>query len=90
MIDLDVLDKQCPKCSGLGRTANPAWFPLWATRSDLKDSFQTLKSKEILNIVDKTTLEELDEPVFYVCKECNGKGKILTDKGKGLLEYLVS
>lgn len=90
MIDLNEINKQCPKCGGLGKTVNPAWYPVWVTRSDLKDSFQILKSKELLDIVDRTTLEELDEPMYYVCKECNGKGKILTDAVKDLLEYILS
>ena len=87
MINLDVLEKQCPKCGGLGKTVNPAWYPVWVTRSDLNNSFP---GRGVLNIVENATLEELDEPMFYVCKECNGKGRILTDKVKDLLEYILS
>ncbi|MDR3542500.1 MAG: hypothetical protein P4L69_16295, partial [Desulfosporosinus sp.] len=78
MINLDTLDKQCPKCCGLGRTENPAWYPIWATRNDLKDSVQILETKEKLSLVRKTAPDQPDEPIFFVCKECHGRGKILT------------
>ena len=87
MINLDVFEKQCPKCGGLGKTVNPAWYPVWVTRSDLNNFFHSTGG---LNIVENATLEELDEPKFYICKECNGRGRILTDKVKDLLEYILS
>lgn len=86
MLNLDVLDKQCPKCGGLGKTVNPAWYPVWVTRSELNNFFPG----KVSNSVEKATLEELDEPKFYVCKECNGRGRILADKVKDLLEYILS
>jgi hypothetical protein len=86
MIDLDFIEKQCPKCGGLGKTLNPAWYPFWVSRSNLNNSFPDM----VLNMVKNATLEELDEPKFYVCKECNGRGKILTDKVRDLLEYILS
>ncbi|MCO5385115.1 MAG: hypothetical protein NHB14_04440 [Desulfosporosinus sp.] len=79
MIDHDILNKKCPKCSGLGRTVNPAWNPLWNMCNDLKVSFQILKSNE-----------ELAEPRFYVCEECNGTGQLLPEEVKELLEYILS
>ena len=42
-----------------------------------------------LNIVEKTALEKLDNPLF-VCRECNGTGIILPDEVKELLEYILS
>jgi hypothetical protein len=45
MLNLNALDKQCPKCCGLGRIENPAWHPVWATRTELKDSVQILETK---------------------------------------------
>lgn len=59
MIDLDVLDKQCPKCCGLGRIENPVWYPIWATRSDLKDSFQILENKEKLTLIETSALNTI-------------------------------
>ena len=44
-----------------------------------------------LNIVEKTVVpEELDDPIFFVCTECKGTGKILPDEVKELLEYILS
>jgi len=79
MTYFDVFDNKCPKCFGLGKTLNPVWYPLWATRSDLKVSYQILKFDE-----------QLGEPSLNVCKECNGTGTVLPDDVKELLEYILS
>lgn len=86
MINLDCFEKQCPKCGGLGKTLNPAWYPVWVSSNHLNNSFPDM----LLCIAKSEVLEELNEPKFYVCKECNGRGRILTDKVKDLLEYILS
>ncbi|OLN29265.1 hypothetical protein DSOL_3602 [Desulfosporosinus metallidurans] len=77
-----------PKCCGLGKIENPAWYPIWATRSDLKDSFQILETKEKLTIAEETAPDQPDEPIFFICKKCHGRGKILTNEGKQLMEFV--
>ncbi|EGW39363.1 hypothetical protein [Desulfosporosinus sp. OT] len=83
MIDLDALDERCPKCNGLGRTENPTWFEFWD-----KDFFRTLGTQEKLSIVEEMTPDQPDEPIFFICKECHGRGKILTAEGKQLVEFI--
>jgi len=88
MIDLDVLDKQCPKCCGLGRTENPTWLRFWAMHSGLKDSFRTLETREQITNVEKMAPDQPTESMFFVCRECHGKGKILASEGKRLMEFV--
>lgn len=81
MIDLDTLVKQCPKCSGLGRTENQAGYQLWASHSELKDIFQVLET-------NKNLIEETPDQPYGVCEKCNGRGKILTHEGKNFIEFV--
>ena len=85
MVDLQYLDKQCLKCGGLGKIVNPVWYPVWFTSSNQDSSF----SGTVLKL-DHAELSRLDEPKLYVCPECNGKGRVLTDRVKELLEYILS
>lgn len=43
-----------------------------------------------LTIVKKSVVEERDDPIFFVCTECKGTGKLLPDEVKELLEYILS
>ena len=88
MIDPSFLDKQCPKCCGLGRIENPTWLKYWSMHSGLMDSFRSLDTRELRTIAENEDLNQLSEPMFFVCKECSGKGKVLTDKGKRLIEFI--
>ncbi|EGW37354.1 hypothetical protein [Desulfosporosinus sp. OT] len=83
MIEFDALDEQCPECNGLGRTENPTWFEYWH-----KDLFRTLGTQEKLNIVKEAAPDQPDKPIFFICKECHGKGKVLTAEGKRLVEFM--
>jgi hypothetical protein len=83
MIDLNDLEKLCPKCSGLGRAEDPG-YPIWAQSDNLKNSFQVLETKESLTVVKEIDTDQLND----ICKECHGKGKILTDQGKLLIEFV--
>ena len=87
MIDLDVLDKQCPKCHGLGRTENPTWLQFWTIQSSLVDSFRTLEEEQI-TLVEQIAPDQPDEPMFFVCRNCHGRGKYLPMKGNGLWSLL--
>ncbi|WP_407311903.1 hypothetical protein [Desulfosporosinus sp. SB140] len=88
MIDLKVLDKQCPRCSGLGRTENPQWFHFWTKLDGLKDSFRTLETMDQLTTSENATPDQPTEPMFFICKECHGRGKVLTAEGKQLIEFI--
>ncbi|AFM42471.1 hypothetical protein Desaci_3590 [Desulfosporosinus acidiphilus SJ4] len=89
MINLDALKEQCPECSGLGKTVNPDWYPLWAAHSNCINAFEVLNGHGLVDVKDTTTLEELDEPIFFVCKECKGRGQILTPLGRSIVEQLL-
>lgn len=43
-----------------------------------------------LTTVQKKVQGKLDDPISFVCTECNGTGKILPDEVKELLEYILS
>ncbi|WP_041276178.1 hypothetical protein [Desulfosporosinus acidiphilus] len=83
MVDLNNLDKQCPKCSGLGRMENPAWIKFWT-----KDWFRALDTEALYTDSKNKELRQPSEPMFFICKECHGKGKVLTDEGKRLIGFI--
>lgn len=84
MIDPSIFDKQCPRCSGLGKLENPAWLNFWTNQDRFQYSSQTLE----INDFENTTLNQPTEPMFFVCKKCHGRGKILTAEGKKLIEFV--
>ncbi|KJR46731.1 hypothetical protein UF75_2857 [Desulfosporosinus sp. I2] len=51
------------------------------------DSFRTLEEEQI-TLVERIAPDQPDEPMFFVCRNCHGRGKILTDKGKRLMEFV--
>ncbi|GAB6153098.1 hypothetical protein JCM17380_18480 [Desulfosporosinus burensis] len=88
MIDLNVLDKQCPKCCGHGRIENPTWLQFWTKQDGLKDSFRTLETKDQVTNFEKMAPGQPTEPMFFICRECHGRGRILTAEGKRLIEFV--
>ena len=84
MIDLKLLDKQCPKCSGLGRIENPQWLQFWTKL----DSYQSIEAEDQLLNSGKSTPDQPSEPMFFTCRECHGRGKVLTSDGKQLIEFI--
>jgi len=84
MIDLNVLEEQCPKCNGEGGVENTTWYHNWAMRNS---KLQILKTKDEINII-KEAPDQPDESVFFFCRNCHGRGKILTDEGKRLMEFV--
>ncbi|MGC7871984.1 hypothetical protein ACPUYX_10705 [Desulfosporosinus sp. SYSU MS00001] len=82
MIDFYALDKPCPKCSGLGRIENPQWLQFWTKMEPFRTSIDQLSTLKMITSAEPT------EPMFFVCKECHGKGKILTTEGKKLIEFI--
>ncbi|KJR44531.1 hypothetical protein UF75_5094 [Desulfosporosinus sp. I2] len=51
------------------------------------DSFRTLEEEQI-TLVEQIAPDQPDEPMFFVCRNCHGRGKILTDEGKRLMEFV--
>ncbi|ODA42682.1 hypothetical protein [Desulfosporosinus sp. BG] len=88
MININALEKQCPKCFGLGRIENPTWLQFWTMQNDLKDGFQTLTDQAQETSVENADQGQPTEPIFFICRECHGKGKILTAEGKQLIEFV--
>ncbi|WP_407312235.1 hypothetical protein [Desulfosporosinus sp. SB140] len=88
MIDLNVLDKQCSRCSGLGRIENPHWFQFWTKLEGLKNSFRISEIEDRSINFEKITPDQPTEPMSFVCKECHGRGKVLTSEGKQLIEFI--
>lgn len=73
MIDLNALQEQCPECKGKGGIENTTWYHNWAMRNSKSQILET---------------KELDESVFFFCRNCHGTGKLLTDEGKRLMEFV--
>lgn len=88
MIDLNALDRKCPKCSGLGRTENPAWLQFWAMHPGPNEWSRDLDAQELRTIAKHEDHNQPVEPMFFICRECHGKGKILTDEGKRLIDFV--
>ena len=83
MIDINALEGQCQKCNGKGGVENTTWYHTWVMRNKV----QILKTKDEINII-KEAPDQSDESVFFFCRNCHGRGKILTDEGKRLMEFV--
>lgn len=88
MLDIDSLDEICPECSGHGRIENPNWSRFWSKHEKLKEWFSRLGVEEQMEISQRMLPEQPAEPMFYTCKHCHGKGKILTEEGLKLIEFV--
>lgn len=86
MIYLNALEEQCLKCNGTGGIENTMWYHNWAMRNS---KLQILKTKDEINII-KEAPDQPDESVFFFCRNCHGRGKILTDEGKLLIVTTIS
>ncbi|MHB1653366.1 MAG: hypothetical protein ACYCVD_12930 [Desulfitobacteriaceae bacterium] len=84
MLDISSTETVCPKCNGLGRIENPAWSRFWTTHYD----FRAFDVDEQLTITGKMLPEQPTEPMFYICRECRGRGKILTAEGEKLIKFI--
>jgi len=87
MIDLNALEEQCPKCKGKGEIENTTWYHNLAMHNS---RFQILETKDKSNIIKDETPDQPDEPMLFFCRNGNGRGKILTAKGKRLMEFVRS
>ncbi|KJR44105.1 hypothetical protein UF75_5514 [Desulfosporosinus sp. I2] len=85
MIDVNALEEQCPKCNGKGGIENTTWYHNWAIRNS---KLHFLEAKDKLDTIENETPDQPDESVFFFCRNCHGRGKILTDKGKQLMEFV--
>jgi len=85
MIDLNALEEQCPKCKGKGGIENTTWYHNWAIRNSKS---QILETKDKLSITKNEAPDQLDESVFFFCRNCHGSGKILTAEGKRIMEFV--
>ena len=85
MIDLNSLEEQCPKCKGKGGIENTTWYHIWAIRNSKS---HILDTKEKSSIIENEAQDLPDESVFFFCRNCHGRGKILTAEGKRLIEFV--
>jgi len=74
-LTFNVLDKQCPKCSGLGRTENPTW---------LQFSFRTLETKIKKPILKRWPLINQLNPCSLFAGSVMAEEEYLQMKGNGL------
>jgi hypothetical protein len=74
LIDVDFLEQICPDCHGDGKFTSKAWEEYFSVSSNLANQ--------------SITYEKPNEPIFYLCKKCNGRGKILTDEGSKIINFL--
>jgi len=85
MNDLNALEEQCPKCNGKGGIENTGWYHNLAIHNF---RFKVLETKDKSNILKNEAPDQLDESMLFFCRNCNGRGKILTAKGKRLMEFV--
>lgn len=88
MVNVDLLERVCPKCKGSGRIENPIWSEFWHTHSNLKNWFRSLDLQDQMTNTEKMFQDQPIEPMFFFCKECSGKGKILTLEGEDLIKFV--
>lgn len=85
MIDPNTLEEQCPMCNGKSEIRDSAWYRNWATRNSKS---QILDVKDRLKKIRNADPDQPDEAVFLFCRNCHGSGKILTEEGKRLMEFV--
>lgn len=85
MIDRNVLEEVCPKCNGKGSIEKATWYHNLAPRNILetKDKLKLIKTK-VLNEAPN----QPDNSLFSSCRNCYGRGKILTAEGRRLIEFI--
>ena len=83
MIDLNALEEQCPKCDGKGGVENTTWYHDLARHNS---KFQVIETKDRLNIIEDE--DQPDKSRFFFCRDCHGRGKVLTAKGRRLIEFV--
>jgi len=85
MIDLNTLEEQCPKCNGKGGVENTIWYQDLA-RHNYK--LQIIETKDRLNIIEEEDTDRTGKSRFFFCRDCHGRGKVLTAKGRRLMEFV--
>jgi len=88
MINIESLEQVCPECGGAGRIENSSWSDFWRQYGNLKEGVRTLDIQEQVTIDENMLLKQPAGPMFYVCKHCRGKGKLLTDDGEKIIRFL--
>ncbi|CAA7600292.1 Hypothetical protein DEACI_0944 [Acididesulfobacillus acetoxydans] len=88
MLELGRLERQCPVCKGQGRMENPNWAQFWRVQENMKNSFRTRNADEPLDIAAEMLPPEPSEPMFFLCQECHGRGKLLTPEGEILIRFV--
>jgi hypothetical protein len=74
LIDVDFLEQICEECHGSGKLTNKAWEKYFLINNNLANESMTYKKPE--------------EPIFYLCKKCSGRGRVLTNEGSKLIKFL--
>lgn len=88
MIKIESLEKACPECGGYGRIENPNWSQFWSSNEQLKQSFWSAELAEQWGVSEPSLLEQPHEPICFICKNCHGRGKVLTEDGAKLIEFI--
>lgn len=88
MIEIGEFDEACTGCGGRGRIENPIWAKYWAGHEKLKDWFWRLNIEEQLGILKKNLPDQPAEPMFFTCKQCHGRGRVLTEDGEKLIKFV--
>lgn len=88
MMNIDSLEQMCPECQGSGRIENSSWSDFWTLHGNLKNWFRTLDIQEQVKIGENMLQKQPAEPMFFICKRCKGKGKLLTDDGEKIVRFL--
>ncbi|KKN54148.1 hypothetical protein LCGC14_0594970 [marine sediment metagenome] len=80
MTQLPILDSRCVTCDGAGWVTNPLWR-----------EFHRKQSAAGIKTSDPDYWDgEPDELEEIPCGECDGLGRILTDEGSRLLDFLTT
>jgi len=83
MIELNTLEEQCPKCNGKGGIENTTWYHNFSVN---KFRFQVLETEDKSKVI-KNEIPDHESMLFF-CRNCNGRGKVLTAEGKRLMEFV--
>jgi Ribonuclease G/E len=96
MINIEMLELMCPNCNGDGYIINPDWEEYrykkkqieLETKKKYEDYNYPFVYEQIQKALQEADLREPKGAKEYICPECEGRGVILSEEGKILIDFL--
>ena len=84
-------EKPCTTCNGSGAVISTAWTVFFERVDKLKKKYIAEGLSNLMadeKAWDEMRPSEPDEPIEHDCDECEGRGMVLTEEGRQILEFV--